>query len=228
MKRRTLEHLAAPHPQLYNALLNGVVPEVMWLFKRGVRHTNGEVLHGIHTAYLLAPTHRSILDIPAVGLAVGRETGDQIHFMAKQELWDVRPFGKLIEMCGAFPVSQKEQLPAETITHVEGILRNDGIVGIFPEGKRLKGPTVERHNLKRGVARFALQHGLPVVPVGIAGTERGISGPVEVVFGEPIAVEQQVTNFDSLKDLVRTTRPVLDVLHAGMQAAMDQAVSLNS
>lgn len=63
---------------------------------------------------------------------------------------------------------------------------------MFPEGTRRSGPEVQE--LKDGVAYLSLRAGVPVVPVGIGGSERamprGSSFPrprrVNVVIGPPV------------------------------------------
>ena len=68
---------------------------------------------------------------------------------------------------------------------------------IFPEGTRRSGPVVE--NLFEGAAYVAARAGVPVVPVGIGGSERmmrkGKKLPrptkVHIVVGEPIVVSAE-------------------------------------
>ena len=78
---------------------------------------------------------------------------------------------------------------------LEGVLRDGDPVALFPEGTRVEGPAVAP--LFDGAAYLAVKLGVPIVPVGVGGTEhilpKGRSLPkihkVVVVVGEPIEPE---------------------------------------
>src|SRR5205823_10309120 len=56
-------------------------------------------------------------------------------FMAKQELWRMRPVGWIVERYGAFPVRRGEA-DRGAFRAALGILEAGGALGIFPEGTR--------------------------------------------------------------------------------------------
>ncbi len=58
---------------------------------------------------------------------------------------------------------------AEGLTPVMDVLRDGGLVGIFPEGTRSRDGRL--HRGRTGVARLALGAGVPVIPVGFVGTQ---------------------------------------------------------
>lgn len=117
-----------------------------------------------------------------------------IHFMAKSGLWDGRFLGFALDHLWAFPV-HRETADREAIKRATDLLAAGELVGIFPEGTRnLDGSAVPQG----GVALIAVRAGVPVVPVGIAGTE-AIRPPgvhtirfpkVTISYGRPIVVEQ--------------------------------------
>jgi 1-acyl-sn-glycerol-3-phosphate acyltransferase len=70
---------------------------------------------------------------------------------------------------------------------------------MFPEGTRRQKGMRKKHEARwrTGAARIALEAGVPLVPAGIAGTNRLAKlGPLRVAYGRPIA-------FDDLADLPR-------------------------
>lgn len=116
-----------------------------------------------------------------------------VHFMAKSELWDSTLFGTGLDYFWAFPVNRGEA-DRTAIAKASEYLKSGEPVGIFPEGTRNFDGSAEAQG---GAAFLALRNGVPVVPVGIAGTERikprgsrGIRFPrVVISFGRPIDPE---------------------------------------
>jgi 1-acyl-sn-glycerol-3-phosphate acyltransferase len=113
--------------------------------------------------------------------------------MAKDSLWGNRVLGGLLNRLGAFPVHRGAVDRQALRSSVEVLERGEPLV-IFPEGTRRSGPVVE--DLFEGAAYVAARAGVPVVPVGIGGSERmmqkGKKLPrptrVHIVVGEPIVV----------------------------------------
>ncbi|MGC9962981.1 MAG: lysophospholipid acyltransferase family protein [Acidimicrobiales bacterium] len=139
-------------------------------------------------AYLLAPVHRSYVD----WLIVGRVTGKRrMRYIAKAEIWKSKLVGRILEALGVFPVN-RSGADREALERCREVLAGGEPLVMFPEGTRRSGPVVS--DLREGVAYLALRAGVPVVPVGIGGSERAmprgsaIPRPrrVEVVIGKPI------------------------------------------
>ena len=122
---------------------------------------------------LMASNHRSFADPFMIGCCLGRP----LHFVAKIELFDKRWKAWLLLALGAFPIRRGES-DEEAMETARVILERGGVVGIFPEGTRVRpGPLGEP---KRGVGRLVLETGAPVVPVAVLGTERlrrGLADP---------------------------------------------------
>lgn len=92
----------------------------------------------------------------------------QCHFMAKSELWDVRLLAWALPRLWAFPVRRGEA-DRQAIQVATELLKRGELVGIFPEGTRKHEGMGEG---QQGAAFIALRAGAPIVPVGIANTER--------------------------------------------------------
>jgi 1-acyl-sn-glycerol-3-phosphate acyltransferase len=177
-----------PHPRLYNVAIHTAVSGFLSIWGKLI--VSGEENVQKQTGgYILAPNHRSMIDILALGLAADRAVpGTQIHFMGKQELWNLPLIPKLFSALGGFSIDRSRSLQEETVSHVGAIARNGGVLGIFPEGTRRHGKMIDQKDIKRGVTLLALQLGMPIVPVGIDGTEKHDRGPIAVTFGETIIV----------------------------------------
>ena len=180
------------------------------------------VLGGGHVppqgAYIVAPSHRSVFDIPFAALVTDRK----LRFLAKDQLFATKPGKKLFEALGAIEV-ERGSADRGALRALERALRDGEPVVVFPEGTRREGPQIAQ--LFDGAGFLAVKLGVPVVPVGIAGAEAGhnLSGgwrrhPVAVVVGEPIeppALEGRARRRAAME---LTTR-----LHQEMQRCYDAA-----
>ena len=111
------------------------------------------------------------------------------RFMAKAELFWF-PLGVLIAAGGGFKVRRGEQ-DDEAIATAVALVRGGHAVVMFPEGTRRRKGIRKKHEARwrTGAARIALEAGVPLVPAGIAGTDRlARLGPLRVVYGRPIEV----------------------------------------
>lgn len=145
---------------------------------------------------LVASNHMSHLDPPALAVTLKDR---RLRAMAKEELWKNKLFGAVIQAIGAFPVKRGEA-DTESIRKCIEILKGGEAVIVFPEGTRNDGETMLP--LSQGVAMLAKRAGVPVLPVGIAGTQilmpcnadreikqKGRSHAVKVVIGQPFRYE---------------------------------------
>lgn len=92
----------------------------------------------------------------------------QVHFMAKSELWKIGWVGWALDHLWAFPIRRGEPDRAAIQVATE-LLKRGEFVGIFPEGTRSKEGMGEA---QQGAAFIAMRAGVPIVPIGIAGTDR--------------------------------------------------------
>ncbi len=119
-------------------------------------------------AFILAPIHRSAVDIPLASIAVHR----RVRFMGKDSLWSKRPVAAFLSALGGFPVT-RGSADLEALKRCIGVLERGEPLVMFPEGTRQIGALV--HPLFDGPAYVALKTGVPIVPVGIGGSERVMS-----------------------------------------------------
>lgn len=113
---------------------------------------------------LVVANHLHNFDPVVLGAALPRP----ILYMAKEELFAHPAFAWLIRGFGAYPV--KRGSPDRAALRQTRILLGQGlVVGLFPEGTRsLSG---QLGPPQPGVALVAVQSGVPILPVGISGTE---------------------------------------------------------
>jgi 1-acyl-sn-glycerol-3-phosphate acyltransferase len=115
-------------------------------------------------AYIVAPSHRSILDIPFAAFITTRS----IRFLAKDDLF-ANPLGRwFFDSMGAVKV-ERGTADRGALRALEAALVAGQPVAIFPEGTRKAGDEITE--LFDGAAYLAVKLGVPIVPVGIGGSE---------------------------------------------------------
>lgn len=157
-----------------------VILRFIMLFVFRIEFKGGENMPG-EGGVILASNHKSYWDPVVLALASPRK----LRFMAKSELFKNKLFGGLITALGAFPV-QRGKGDIGAVKSALTILKGDGVMLIFPEGKRCKDDTAEA---KPGAVMLAARARVPVVPAYISGKYRWFS-KITVTFGEPIYYEE--------------------------------------
>ncbi len=140
---------------------------------------------------VLAANHVSFLDPLLMPLVVPRR---RVMFLTKVKYIDKPLLHWFLHGVGVIPVATDDPGAAGgAVTAGVRAAREGRLLGIFPEGTR--SPDGRLHRGKTGVARIAMQAGVPVIPVGISGTDRafprGAKLPrprsVRITFGAPLA-----------------------------------------
>jgi 1-acyl-sn-glycerol-3-phosphate acyltransferase len=170
--------------------------------------------------FILAPTHRSILDTP---ISSGSNTR-RMRFMGADKWWSNKWFGKLLSLLGGFPVT-RGSADREALRRCIELLEGGEPLVMFPEGERKSGPIV--HPLFDGPAYIAAKTGAPIIPVGIGGSERAMPKgakfihpkKLHVIIGPAIPAPTG-ENQKLQRDAVRATT---QHLHAELQRLFDIA-----
>jgi 1-acyl-sn-glycerol-3-phosphate acyltransferase len=174
--------------------------------------------------YVLAPSHRSMMDIPFAAWLSPRP----LRYMGKASLFRIPVAGSFFRSLGGFAVA-RDGTDRKALRDSIAMLQGGEVLLVYPEGTRQHGPKIQP--LQPGAAYLALRAGVPIVPVGIAGTEeilrshgsklprfrRGV-----MVVGEPIvspARESGVVARDRVDALTAQ-------LHDALQVLFDEANEL--
>ncbi len=177
-------------------------------------------------AVILASNHLSFADSLVIPIVAPRK----VAFLAKSDYFTGRGVrGALqrawFEGMGMLPVDRDDPKAAiaSLDTALEVLGRGEAF-GLYPEGTRSRDGRLYRG--RTGVAHLALTAGVPIVPVGLTGTERlqpvGARYPkvvpITVRFGAPIEVAGR---YDGVP-LGRARREVTDQVMAAIQALTGQ------
>jgi 1-acyl-sn-glycerol-3-phosphate acyltransferase len=189
---------------VYNVIAVFSAPVLYGLFRLRVRGRENLPAGGL----VLAANHVSNFDPWPLGMPLW--PGRCLRFMAKAELywW---PLGLVLEHGGAFPVRRGES-DAEAVETAIRLCREGNAVMIFPEGtRRTKGLRKKVEARPRsGAARIALEAGVPLVPAALGGTDRlSRLGPLRVVYGEPVAIDD-LRGLDPHEAALEATRRLME------------------
>lgn len=118
---------------------------------------------------IIAINHASNADALIVAAWFLPVLGRPVHWLAKQEALDWPLLGAFIAANGAFGI-RRGAADLEAFRAARQVLDGGRVLGLFPEGTRSPDGTLQP--AKDGATLLALRTGAPIVPVGIAGTDR--------------------------------------------------------
>lgn len=134
---------------------------------------NGKENVPAHGPVIIVSNHLNLIDPPLLSASIKR----RIVFMAKEELFHSLILGPLVRGWRAFPV-RREGLDREALRQAQQVLGEGLALGMFPEGAR--SATAQLQRARAGTSLLALRSGVPVLPVGITGTEK-IKSPIAIL-----------------------------------------------
>lgn len=167
--------------------------------------------------FVLMSNHQSHYDIPVLFAGVS----SAIRMVTKAELFRLPVFGSALREAGFIEIDRSDRHKAiESLRRAREALRDGTLVWIAPEGTRSR--TGELLPFKKGGFMLALETGLPILPIGIAGTRDVLPADamltarrqrVGVVVGEPISPEGKRRD-----ELMAETRRAIEALMAEAEA----------
>ncbi len=162
--------------------------------------------------YVAAINHLSHLDPPIAGLALGRP----VRFLALDELWgNAVILDWVFNLFGAIPFPRERRYPVGAFRAALRHLEAGGIVGVFPEGRRVRD--WGEAPVASGAAWLATRADVPIVPVAVWGTQHAMPldgmrirrAPIRVVVGCPIE-PSRFEGSDGVRALTDAVFSVLD------------------
>jgi putative phosphoserine phosphatase / 1-acylglycerol-3-phosphate O-acyltransferase len=121
---------------------------------------------------LLASNHRSYFDVVALAI-IAAKMGRPVRFLGKRELFDAPVVGPLARSLGGISVDRGSGSD-QALRDAQRALEAGELLVILPQGTIPRGEAFFDPVLraKTGTARLAAMTGVPVIPIGVWGTER--------------------------------------------------------
>lgn len=111
----------------------------------------------------------------------------QVFWMSKKELFDNKVLGFLLSKLGVFPVDRGDSDIA-AIRNALRILKSGGVLGIFPEGTRVK--EFDINNAKPGIGLLTTKSKSVVLPIFMESNYK-LFNKVKIKIGKPIDLSQE-------------------------------------
>ncbi|MFZ5989779.1 MAG: lysophospholipid acyltransferase family protein [Bacillota bacterium] len=154
-------------------------------------------------AAVLCANHIGELDMFFIGYRIKR----LVRYMAKEELFKIPLLSPFIKWLGAFPI-KRGKADVEAIKTALKLLQDGHIVGIFPEGTRMKKKTGKTVRVKPGAALLAQKSGAPILPVAVSGKYRPFS-KIKIVFGKPFSLDLDKDKKYTNNELVEVSENIM-------------------
>jgi putative phosphoserine phosphatase / 1-acylglycerol-3-phosphate O-acyltransferase len=168
---------------------------------------------------ILAANHRSYFDPLTLGLTLARR-GRTVRFLGKREVFDAPVVGTLVRAMGGIRVERSTGSDRPLVEAAAALAAGE-LVAILPQGTIPRGPAFFDPELKGrwGAARLAAETKVPVVPVGLWGTEKvwprserlprvwNITHPptVTVKVGDPVELKYRSVQADTRRIMAAIT-----------------------
>jgi 1-acyl-sn-glycerol-3-phosphate acyltransferase len=177
-------------------------------------HTKVEVMGAenvlIGKPQIFMANHQSDFDI----FIVLAHVPGQFRWIAKKELFRIPIFGPAMRNAGYIEIDRQHHEKAlRSLDEAARKIREGKSVMTFPEGTRSKDGKIKA--FKQGMFHLAIQSGVPIIPIAIAGSseimpKRSLkinAGRITMVIGKPIDVSSY--SIETRHILIETVRNVI-------------------
>ncbi len=154
---------------------------------------------------IIAANHKSNLDPIFLASAI---RGREVAAVAKKELFKVKPLAYILNKLNVIPIN-REKPDISTVKNILKAIKDGYILGIFPEGTRVKEPGFGE--AKAGLSMFAIKGKAMIVPISIISNYK-LFNKVTIYIDKPISFEEYYKQRLSTSDYERLSKDVLEVI----------------
>ena len=161
---------------------------------------------------ILFCNHQSAFDILPLNVAIKRP----IIFMGKESLFKIPIIGFIVRKYGAFPVN-RERPDLSAIKNSLKTLKSNKILGIFPEGTRVKNGLTKEGlppEIKPGFVMISMKSKATMLPVRIEYKRQFfIFNSIKVFIGKPFSIENEFQNGLKADEMSQVGRTLMNNLY---------------
>jgi 1-acyl-sn-glycerol-3-phosphate acyltransferase len=154
---------------------------------------------------IVCANHMSLIDPIIIGITLPRK----VNFMAKKELFKNKLLKVILLKLGAFPVDRGGN-SLSAIKSSLNILKKGEVLGLFPEGTRVKEVNIE--NAKPGISMISIKGKAPVIPICI-DTKYKLFSRIQIRIGEPIQFSEYYDKKLTTEDYSSFSKKVMDIIY---------------
>lgn len=154
---------------------------------------------------IIAANHKSNLDPIFIAAAIENR---QVAAIAKKELFKIKPLGYILKKLNVISIN-REKPDISTIKSILKAIKDGYVLGIFPEGTRIKGPGFGK--AKAGLSLFAIKGKAQVVPISIISNYK-LFNRVTIYIDKPISFEEYYKQKLTSEENERLSQNVLEII----------------
>lgn len=154
---------------------------------------------------IIAANHKSNLDPIFLAAAIKNR---EVAAIAKKELFNIKPLGFILDKLNVIPIN-RDKPDVSTIKNILRAIKDGYVLGIFPEGTRIKGPRFGE--AKAGLSVFAIKGKAMVVPISIISNYK-LFNRVTIYIDKPISFEEYYKQKLTTEENERLAQNILEVI----------------
>jgi 1-acyl-sn-glycerol-3-phosphate acyltransferase len=151
-------------------------------------------------SFIIAANHSSYLDFILLFCFIPRK----VRFLAAEKFFHSKFWLPIMTITQQIRVDRNFSDKKDVYFEVKKLFNQHGVLGIFPEGTRSRSGAMQK--AYNGVAKFAFEYGVPVLPVGIIGAHAAFPphakypkfSKVNINIGAPIIVKTNNFEYETL------------------------------
>lgn len=154
---------------------------------------------------IIAANHKSNLDPIFLAAAIRNR---EVAAIAKKELFNIKPLGFILNRLNVIPIN-RDKPDVSTIKNILRAIKDGYVLGIFPEGTRIKGTGFGE--AKAGLSVFAIKGKAMVVPISIISNYK-LFNRVTIYIDKPISFEEYYKQKLTTEENERLAQNVLEII----------------